>query len=142
MITVERIKELAKENYNKGGDTIVECYEDKQIEELIKLGVDTEEKLLDWFKNQFEIDEEYRKAALWHAYGTTDEEEIKQMLSAETETEETEMEESNTFDDPCFGCQAYDGSYNCKHCTHGDDGRYESPFDVYTPSELGISVKW
>lgn len=138
MITVEIIKELAMQNYNKGGDTIVECYEDYQIEELIKLGIDTEEKLLDWFKTQYEIDEEYRKAALYHAYGTTDEEEIKQMLSAESETEESD----EPYNDPCFGCQACDNSYNCKHCVHGDDGRYESPFDVYTPSELGISVKW
>ena len=136
MITVERIKELAMQNYNKGGDTIVECYENKQIEELIKSGIDTEEKLLEWFKTQYEIDEEYRKAALWHAYGTTDEEEIKKMLDTETENKETETEETDIFDDPCYGCQAYDGSYNCKHCQYGDDGRYESPFDVYSPSEL------
>lgn len=44
--------------------------------------------------------------------------------------------------DPCYGCLARDNSYNCKHCPHGDDGCYDSPFDVYTPSELGINVKW
>ena len=50
--------------------------------------------------------------------------------------------EKDSFDfDPCYGCAA-SSSYNCKHCPYGDDGRYESPFDVYTPAELGISVKW
>lgn len=142
MITVERIKELARENYNRGGDTIVECYEDKAIKELIERGVDTEEKLLDWFQHQFEVDEELRKAALWHAYGTTDEKEIELMLSVGVNGEDDNVEYDNYEYDPCYGCQACDNSYNCKHCPHGDDGRYESPFDVYTPSELGISVKW
>ena len=82
MLTIERVKELALQNYNKGGDAIVECYEDNQIEELINSGVDTEKKLLNWFKTQYAIDEEYRKAALWGAYGTTDEEEIKKLLSS------------------------------------------------------------
>ena len=139
MITIERVKELAMENYNKGGDAIVECYENKMIQELIESGIDTEEKMLDWFAKQFEEDEELRKAALWYAYGTTDEKEIKKMLDEE-ETETNDYEEP--FNDPCYGCQRFDGSYNCKHCIHGDDGRYESPFDVYTPSELGINVKW
>ena len=142
MITVERIKELARENYNRGGDTIVECYEDKAIKELIERGVDTEEKLLDWFQHQFEVDEELRKAALWHAYGTTDEEEIELMLKVGVNGEDDNVEYDNYEYDPCYGCQACDNSHNCKHCPHGDDGRYESPFDVYTPSELGISVKW
>ena len=95
------------------------------------------------FKDEYEIDEEYRKAALWGAYGTTDE---NAMQSSETETEE-DMEEDDEYDyeddyDPCFGCMARDNSYNCKHCKHGDDGRYGSPFDVYTPSELGLNIKW
>lgn len=81
-ITIERVKELALQYYNKGGDTIVECYEDYQIRDLINVaGVDTEKKLLKFFKNQYEYDEEQRKAALWGAYGTTDEEEIEKILS-------------------------------------------------------------
>ena len=141
-ITVERVKELAMQNYEKGGDTIVECYTDKEIEELINNGVNTEKKLLKFFKDRYEIDEEHRKAALYYAYGTTDEEEIKRMLEAETESEDDEPEYDEYIDDPCFGCMARDNSYNCKHCKHGDDGRYESPFDVYTPSELGLNVRW
>ena len=71
MITIERVKELAWEYHEKGGDRVYNCYEDYQIEELIKSGIDTEEKLIEFFKNQYEIDEEYRKAANWYAYGTT-----------------------------------------------------------------------
>lgn len=139
-LTIKRVKELAitPEYYNKGGYIIDTYYEDREIEELIKLGIDTEDKLLDWFQHQFEIDEEYRKAANWYAYGTTDEEELAEIHRAETEPVEMESDS----DDPCYGCQACDNSYNCKHCIHGDDGQYNSPFDVYTPSELGINVKW
>ena len=140
-LTVEKVKELALKNYNKGGDGIYECYEDYQIEELIKSGVDTEAKLLVLFKEHYEIDEEHRKAANWAAYGTTDEEEIRRIHEAESEVEENETEMEDDYD-PCFGCKAYDNSYNCKHCQYGDDGRYESPFDVYSPSELGLSVVW
>lgn len=61
--------------------------------------------------------------------------------ASETEwhdAEEPEPEETDDYEedyDPCFGCQAYDGGYNCKHCPHGDDGHY-SVYDVYRPSEL------
>ncbi len=140
-LTVEKVKELAMKNYNQGGDAIVECYEDKQIQELIDRGIDTEKKLMEFFKDNYEIDEEYRKASLYYAYGTTDEKEIEQILKIESEDLNEESESDEEYD-PCFGCQACDHSYNCKHCKYGDDGRYESPFDVYTPSELGINVKW
>jgi len=140
MLTIERVKELAMENYCKGGDTIVECYEDKEIQELIDRGVNTEAKLLKMFREQYEIDEEYRQAAKWHAYGTTDDEEIKQMLNFGSEESETEEEIDDEEFDPCFGCQAR-GSYNCKHCQYGDDGNY-SVYDVYTPAELGIKTTW
>ena len=139
MLTIERVKELAMKNYCKGGDTIVECYEDYQIQDLIDRGVNTEKKLLKFFQDQYEIDEEYRAVAKWHAYGTTDDEEIEQMLNAGSEEE---LEEDNYEEhDPCFGCQAYDGGYNCKHCQYGDDGNY-SVYDVYTPAELGIKTSW
>ena len=141
MLTIERVKELAMKNYCKGGDTIVECFEDKEIQELIDKGVNTEEKLLKMFREQFEIDEEYRKAAKWNAYGTTDDEEIAEMLKANSEEEIETKDNYSEEEDPCYGCQAYDGGYNCKHCPHGDDGRY-SVTDVYTPSELGIHVSW
>ena len=136
MLTIERVKELAMKNYSKGGDAIVECYEDYQIRDLIDSGVNTEQKLLDFFQKQFEIDEEYRKAAKWYAYGTTEDDEIAEMLNTDSE-EETEMEEDLYEEDldPCYGCPRMDGGYNCKHCPHGDDGNY-SIYDVYRPSEL------
>lgn len=87
MLTIERVKELAQKNYCKGGDTIVECYEDYQIRDLIDSGINTEEKLLNFFQSQYEVDEEYRQAAKWHAYGTTDDEEIAEFLGKTTPTE-------------------------------------------------------
>lgn len=140
-LTIKHVKEIAMQLYEKGGDTIIECYEDKQIQALIDAqGIDTENKLRNFIQQGYEIDEEYRKAALYHAYGTTDEEKIARSNAKETDL--VEQEETEDDYDPCFGCQACDNSYNCKHCIYGDDGRYESPFDVYTPSELGISVRW
>lgn len=51
------------------------------------------------------------------------------------ECAETESDDYKELDDPCFGCQAH-SRYNCKHCVHGDDGHYDSPFDVYRVDEL------
>ena len=138
MLTIEKVKEIAQELYTKGGDTIVECYEDKQIQALIKRGINTEEKLRDFIQEQYEINKEYRKAALWYAYGTTDEEEIARNNTKEAKL--VEQEEIEKDYDPGECCQAFDGGYNCKHCQHGDDGNY-SVTDVYTPAELGISVR-
>ena len=138
-LTIEKVRELAYENFEKGGDGVAECYSDEMIQNLIDSGINTKGKLLKWFKGEYEIDEEHRKAALWAGYGTTDEEEIHKMKETE---DDYESDIDHDYTDPCFGCMACDHSYNCKHCPHGDDGRYESPFDVYTPSELGISVKW
>ena len=87
MLTIARVKELALKNYNKGGDTIIECFENKEIQELIDRGVNTEAKLLEMFHEQYEIDEEYRKAAKWYAYGTTEDEEIAEVLGKKTPTE-------------------------------------------------------
>lgn len=36
--TVEAVKEFAGKNYSKGGDAIIECLEDSQIEQLLKDG--------------------------------------------------------------------------------------------------------
>lgn len=33
--TIEQVKEYAMENYNNGGDGIIECYEDSQIQEIL-----------------------------------------------------------------------------------------------------------
>lgn len=141
-LTIERVKELAMQNYNKGGDGIVECYEDYQIQELIDSGVNTETKLMNFFKDSFAIDEEKRKAALYYGYGTTDKEEITRIEQENAKLlEEILSDVAEESYDSCAMCAKYDGGYNCKHCKYGDDGRYESPFDVYTPAELGINVK-
>lgn len=44
-ITVAEVKRLAMANYNNGGDGVIECYEDKDIQEAIDNGMTTEK---DW----------------------------------------------------------------------------------------------
>ena len=136
MLTIERVKELAKQNYNKGGDTIVECYEDYQIQELIDRGVNTEEKLLAMFQEQYGIDEEYRQAAKWHAYGTTDDEEIAEFLGKTTTTEcKRKCKEcARYFKDPhnlCYLAEIDEVDGNSEACENFEESYNE---DEYTPS--------
>ena len=137
MLTIERVKELAKQNYCKGGDTIVECYEDYQIQELIDGGVDTEEKLLKMFQEQYEIDEEYRQAAKWYAYGTTDDEEIAEFLGGTTSTEYKRKckDCAQFFKDPhdlCYLAEIDEVDGNTDACEKFE--QYYGCDDDYTPS--------
>ena len=34
-LTVKKVKEIAKKNYNNGGDTIIECWDNKNIQDFI-----------------------------------------------------------------------------------------------------------
>jgi hypothetical protein len=47
-ITVAEVKRLAMANYNNGGDGVIECYEDKDIQEDIDNGMTTEK---DWLQS-------------------------------------------------------------------------------------------
>lgn len=35
-LTIEEVKEIAMENYGKGGDVIIECWEDEKIADWIE----------------------------------------------------------------------------------------------------------
>ena len=59
-LTVEEIKKIAMRNYNNGGDAIIECYEDKDIQELIDHGL-----TLQGLLSMFSIREEEFKAATY-----------------------------------------------------------------------------
>ena len=48
-LTIEKVKELAKKNYQTGGDVIIECWDDKDIQEFIDDN-STIEKLMKMFK--------------------------------------------------------------------------------------------
>lgn len=133
MLTIERVKELARQNYCKGGDTIVECYEDYQIRDLIDSGVNTEEKLLQMFREQYEIDEEYRQAAKWHAYGTTDDDEIAEFLG-KTECKRKCKDCARYFKDPhnlCYLAETEMVDGNTDAC---EDFEKYYGCDEYTPS--------
>ena len=157
MLTIERVKELAKQNYNRGGDVIVECYEDYQIRDLIDNGIDTEKKLLNFFAKQYEIDEEYSKAADYYAYGTTEKDEIKQMLHddsvSETECKRKCKECAKFFRNPhdlCYLAEMDEVDYDTDACDdfieYGEDEEYTSATDRdYSPSNPwdapGMSIK-
>ena len=134
MLTIERVKELAMKNYCKGGDTIIECYEDKEIQELIDRGINTEEKLIEMFQEQYEIDEEYRQAAKWHAYGTTDDEEIAEFLGKGTECKRKCKECGRYFKDPhnlCYLAEIDEVNGDTDACENFEEFYKE---EEYTPS--------
>ena len=135
MKTIKDVRDYSREHDEM--DTINECWTDKETQQFLdecKAEGKNPKEVIDTL---ISIWNEEREAAKWFS-GECDE---------ETETDENNTEDAtDDYDDysndPCYGCQACDHSYNCKHCPHGDDGRYDSPFDVYTPSELGLSVSW
>lgn len=140
MKTVKDVKDYAMKNYENGGDVIIECWTDKEIQQLLdecKAENKNPKEVIDTIISTWN---EKREAARYFS-GEAEEYDNSDIETDENNIE-TEDEYDDIIDDPCYGCMARDNSYNCKHCPHGDDGRYESPFDVYTPSELGISVSW
>jgi hypothetical protein len=62
-LTVEDVKEIALKNYEKGGDAIIECWSDKEIQELIDESENVEKTLC----NMFAVREEQFKAAKYFA---------------------------------------------------------------------------
>ena len=64
-MTVADVKRIAMENYTRGGDVIVECWTDKDIEEFLKRNKNPIEKL----KNIISIhNEEYEAAKYFSGY--------------------------------------------------------------------------
>lgn len=61
--TVEEVKEYAMEHYFKGGDVIVEAWDDEEIEEVIR----DEDNPMEVFKEIMKILHERQKAAESHA---------------------------------------------------------------------------
>lgn len=60
-MTVADVKKLAMENYEKGGDVIIECYDDSQIQDMLnaKWGKEDflkmfKENVDDWNEHQYE----------------------------------------------------------------------------------------
>ena len=59
-LTIEKVKEIAMKNYNSGGDVVIECWDDKDIQEFIDGTGEYYEKpgTLESLKNIFEINKE------------------------------------------------------------------------------------
>lgn len=144
MKTIKDVKDYAMKNYNNGGDVIIECWSDKEIEQFLEECKAENKKPKEVIDTLISIWNEEREAARWFSgeYYEDEERYSYEDRNYNRLYHSEEPEEENYDFDPCEGCMACDNSYNCKHCPHGDDGRYETPFDVYTPSELGISVSW
>ena len=134
MKTIKDVRDYSRKHDKM--DTINECWTDKETQQFLDECKAENKNPKEVIDTLISIWNEELEAARYFS-GECDE---------EMETDENNTESEETYDDyandPCYGCMACDHSYNCKHCPHGDDGRYESPFDVYTPSELGISVSW
>ena len=70
IITVEEVKKLAMEHYEKGGDVVIECLSDKDIQNYINGSTEeyefikpytTKKDWLNYFKLQDEFYNEYRE---------------------------------------------------------------------------------
>ena len=57
VITIAEVRALAREYYNRGGDGVVECYEDYQILKEIEAGMTTK---ADWLNSFGVFDEVYK----------------------------------------------------------------------------------
>jgi hypothetical protein len=62
-LTVEEVKDIARKNYEQGGDAIIECWSDKEIQELIDESKNVEKTLYEMFS----VREEQFKAAKYFA---------------------------------------------------------------------------
>lgn len=70
VLTYEEFIDLAKQNYSKGGDGYVECWEEYQFDDYVKLfGAITEKKALEMFAADYEIERENEEFVRW-ASGT------------------------------------------------------------------------
>ena len=65
-LTYEEFIELAKENYEKGGDVYVECWERYQYEDYVKeFGTVTKTKANKMFRLQYEMEKEAEAYRRW-----------------------------------------------------------------------------
>jgi hypothetical protein len=67
-LTYEEFIKLAEQNYTKGGDTYVECWDKKDFERYVEeFGAITKTKALKMFKLQKSLDDEYEAARRWYS---------------------------------------------------------------------------
>lgn len=68
VLTYEEFIKLAEQNYTKGGDTYVECWDKRDFERYVEeFGVITKTKALRMFKLQKSLDDEYEAARRWYS---------------------------------------------------------------------------
>lgn len=63
-LTYDELIDLAKKNYNKGGDGVFECWDERTFNEYVKeFGQLTKTSALKMFRLNYEIEKEERAAA-------------------------------------------------------------------------------
>lgn len=63
-LTYNELMELAKQNYNKGGDGVFECWDERTYNEYVELfGAITKRGALAMFRRNYSIDREYAATA-------------------------------------------------------------------------------
>lgn len=68
ILTYDAFIELAKANYTRGGDSFVECWDERTFNEYVELfGSLTRKKALKMFKDNASVEAEYEAAAKWAA---------------------------------------------------------------------------
>ena len=61
-ITIAEVRKLAREYYDRGGDGIIECYEDYQIQADIDAGMTTKRSWIKSFEISYDIEQDIRNS--------------------------------------------------------------------------------
>lgn len=92
-MTYKEFMELANENYENGGDTFVECWDEQDFANYEKeFGKMTKKKALQMIKTQGAIDNEYREAAKWASGEDKEEKEMAKKTDGKAEVIEITVE--------------------------------------------------
>lgn len=107
-LTYDELIELAKQNYNNGGDVVYECWDERFFEDFTRqFGPITEKKALAMFKQEKELEDEEEAARRWYSGENYEEEEELQ-----EELQEEEFQDEEEFDDYEYCPSATAGDYS------------------------------
>ena len=99
-LTYEELMELAKKNYNNGGDGVYECWDEMTFDFYVKeFGPLTEKKALAMFGLEKELEDEEEAARKWYSGEDYEEEETEEEFQDEEEIDDYEYCPSATAGD-------------------------------------------
>ena len=109
--TVDDVRRIAQKYYNRGGDVIIECWEDKDIEKFILNSKNPAESLAD----VIDVFWDQEADAAYYARGEMDEDEYRRMREQETSSgqdEDSIYEDEYLEDDSEEYTSAYNRDYS------------------------------